>query len=75
MGKGDDGGRNRDGDKDGPKAAGSKSTTGGDAGLEALFKLADRDGKLSKGELRGIVGAGDADGDGLLSLKELIDLR
>ena len=63
--------------KGAPKAAGPKPPAGGDAGVEALFKFADRDGdgKLSRGEMRRLIGSGDADGDGLLSLKELIDLQ
>jgi len=54
-----------------------KPPAGGDPGVAALFKLADRDGdgKLSKAELRRLVAAGDTDGDELLSLKELTELQ
>ena len=71
------GGSGRKPDGKGPPTGGPKPPAGGEAGVEALFKLADRDGdgKLSKGELRRLVGAGDADGDGMLSLKELLELQ
>ena len=67
----------RSGSKGSGKLVGPKPSAGGNAGLESLFKLADRDGdgKLSKGELRRLVRAGDVDGDETLSLKELLDMQ
>ena len=74
---GEKSGKPETGGKGGPKPAGPKASTGRERSLEALFTLADHDGdgKLSRGELRRLIGAGDADGDGALSLKEWVDLH